>query len=45
MKKKKLRTKSGNIGQYLYKNQIGILEDLFPEKEMKDIRKIIRYEE
>lgn len=30
-----------NIGQYLYKNQIGALQKLFPNKDMKEIRKMI----
>lgn len=44
-KSKKSRKKSipQNIGQYLYKNQYGALENLFPKKSMKDIRKIIKW--
>jgi len=32
-----------NIGQYLYKNKKGYLEKLFPNKSIRDIRKIIRW--
>jgi len=41
---KKINIKPKNIGQYLYKEQRGVLEKLFPRKSMKEIRKIIKWE-
>lgn len=32
-----------NIGQYIYSNQPGTLTKLFPDKTMKEIRKMIKF--
>lgn len=32
-----------NLGQYLYKYHPGILEKLFPKKDMKEIREMINW--
>lgn len=38
-----MRRSKTNIGQYIYNNQPGVLTKIFPDKTMKDIRKMIKF--